>query len=254
MPISLADAPVAGPLRVEDLSAGYGGVPIIHHVSVSVDRGAIATIVGPNGAGKSTLLKAITGMVPCQGGAVKIDGSDVTGLRADEIARRGVGYVPQVRDVFTPLTVKENLEMGGYPIARKVREERIREVFAAFPALSGLRDRRAGNLSGGERKMLAIGRVLMTQPKLLVLDEPTANLSPRLAHEFLDGHVRRLAAQGVTILLVEQRALDALAVATWAYVMVAGKVTLSAPASSILERGDIGEMFLGKHAVRAPQE
>jgi branched-chain amino acid transport system ATP-binding protein len=165
-------------LRTEELTAGYGGRPVVHGVSISVAPGEIVSIVGPNGSGKSTLLKAIVGVVEVLSGKVLIGGRDATGWPSEEIARSGVGYVPQVDDVFAPLTVRENLEMGGYLLKSRDVERRIEHVISVFPQLSRMASRRAGKLSGGERKMLAMGRALMLSPALVVLDEPTANLAP----------------------------------------------------------------------------
>jgi ABC-type branched-subunit amino acid transport system ATPase component len=181
-------------------------------------------------------------------GRITLAGESIGGLRTDQIARKGVGYVPQVRDVFETLTVKENLEMGGFVLGRREVEARVAEVMEVYPALAAMRDRHGGNLSGGERKMLAMGRVLMTRPSLLVLDEPTAGLSPQLAHVLLHEHVARLASTGVGILLVEQHARDALSISDWAYVLAAGQVALENSASALLERPDIHEIFLGRTA------
>jgi branched-chain amino acid transport system ATP-binding protein len=245
MPTSSADRPEQL-LVVENLVAGYGGAPIVHGVDVSVGAGEIATIVGPNGAGKSTLLKAITGQVEVLDGSVSLDGVAVTGLPGEQLARRGIGFVPQVKDVFATLTVDENLEMGGYLLPKSRLAERMEEVIHVFPALAEMRTRTASKLSGGERKMLAIARVLMLQPRVVILDEPTSNLSPALARDVLENHVNALADSGSAVLLVEQKAKEALAIADWAYVLVAGLVHRSEPAAELLAREDIGELFLGQ--------
>jgi ABC-type branched-subunit amino acid transport system ATPase component len=247
MPISSAERPDPV-LEVGDLIAGYGAAPIVHGVDVSVGAGEVATIVGPNGAGKSTLLKAVTGQCEILGGSVLLEGDDVTGLRGDRLARRGIGYVPQVKDVFGALTVLENLEMGGYLLARREVAARVEEVLEIFPALAQMRTRTASKLSGGERKMLAIGRVLMLRPRVIMLDEPTANLAPALARAVLEDQVRALASAGSAVLLVEQRASEALAVGDWGYLLVAGKVSVSGAAAELLARDDIGELFLGRRA------
>ncbi len=166
------------PLRADGLTAGYGGDPVIRNVTVRADPGEVVSLVGANGSGKSTLLKALVGVIRVSSGTVTIGETDVTGRPPEEIARAGVGYVPQVDDVFAPLTVRENLEMGGYLLpARQVRT-RIDAVAEVFPRLAAMLPRPAGKLSGGERKMLAMGRVLMLQPAVFLLDEPTANLAP----------------------------------------------------------------------------
>ena len=168
-------------LETAELTAGYGGSPVIHGISLSVAPGEVVSIVGPNGSGKSTLLKSIVGVVETLSGRVVIGEADVTGRRSEDIARMGVGYVPQVDDVFAPLTVRENLEMGGYLLKSREVAPRIEHVLTVFPRLAEMMSRRAGKLSGGERKMLAMGRVLMLSPALVVLDEPTANLAPQIA-------------------------------------------------------------------------
>ncbi len=235
-------------LLVRGVTAGYGGLPIIRDVTACVGRGEVVSVIGPNGAGKSTLLKAVVGVLKPMAGKVTLAGAGLDGLRADQVARRGVGYVPQVRDVFEPLTVRENLEMGGYQLPRRDLPERVEEVAAAFPQLATMLGRAAGNLSGGERKMVAIGRVLMMRPTLVLLDEPTAGLAPQLADRMLSDYVGALAARDVAVLLVEQRAREALAISDFAYVMVAGIVAIAAPAADILARGDLGDVFLGRAA------
>lgn len=232
-------------LEVDSLTAGYGATAIVNNISLSANDGDVAVIIGPNGSGKSTVLKALMGVIRCMGGRVLLDGVDIVGRRTDQIAALGIGFVPQVKDVFDPLTVAENLDMGGYLVPRRDIAGRVEEVLSVFPRLSGLLGRRAGNLSGGERKMLAIGRVLMAQPQLLLLDEPTANLSPQLADEFLREHVVALAASGRAVLLVEQRAIAALSIGSYGYVMVGGRIEMSGPACALSARGDIGELFLG---------
>jgi ABC-type branched-subunit amino acid transport system ATPase component len=252
MPISPAEPGPPAHLQLRGVAAGYGDVPVVHALDLAVGRGEIVTIVGPNGAGKSTALKAIIGVLRPSEGTIELAGRSIGGLRTDHIVRRGVGYVPQVRDVFEPLTVRENLEMGGYTLRRGQLTARIGAVVALFPALATMLDRQAGTLSGGERKMLAVGRVLMTEPSLLILDEPTAGLSPQVAQTFLRDHVTQLASTGVAILLVEQRARDALAVSARGYIMASGRVQLTGPAPELLQRDDIGRIFLGRSATRAP--
>jgi ABC-type branched-subunit amino acid transport system ATPase component len=250
MPTSLAEERGrSAALRVDGLHAGYGRTPIITDVNLTVDRSEIVAVIGPNGAGKSTLLKAITGLTTKMGGRIWLDDRDISDTRPELIARLGIGYVPQVRDVFVPLTVKENLEMGAYATDRRDVRSRIGATLELFPALAPMLSRRAGNLSGGERKMLAIARVMMTRPRVLILDEPTANLSPQLANQVLVEQVPPLASAGVAVLLVEQRAADALAVATWGYVMTAGRVTISQAAADLRARSDIAAMFLGGAAL-----
>jgi branched-chain amino acid transport system ATP-binding protein len=232
-------------LDIEQLAAGYGGNPVIEGVSIQVGRGEVVAVVGPNGAGKSTLLKAITGEIPVLAGTVRLDGTDLASLRADRRARRGIGYVPQSRDVFDTLTVAENLKMGGYLLGRHEVGAKIEDVLRLFPALGQMQDRIAGRLSGGERKMLAIARTLMIEPRLLILDEPSANLAPELAKKVLTEQVRRLADTGMGILLVEQKVFEALAVADWAHVLVAGQPRMEGPPGQLLRRPDLRDVFLG---------
>jgi branched-chain amino acid transport system ATP-binding protein len=233
------------------IAAGYGGSRVVDGVTAHVGQGEIATIIGPNGSGKSTLLKAVTGDLPLLAGTISLGGRDVTGLRRDQLVRSGVGYVPQEREVFAPLTVRENLEMGGYLLKRSELPEAMDRVLALFGDLAGMLGTPAGRLSGGERKMLALGRALMHHPTVVVLDEPTANLSPIASKAVLAEQVPALAAAGKAVLLVEQRALDALNISDWAYVMVAGTLRVQAAARDVLSRGDIGEMFLGR-SITAP--
>jgi ABC-type branched-subunit amino acid transport system ATPase component len=246
MPTSSAeDRDQRAHLRLTEVTAGYGTAPVIQDVSLTVALGEVATIIGPNGAGKSTMLKTVLGILRPSHGEITLAGGPITGLPANQVIRRGIGYVPQVKDVFEPLTVKENLEIGGYTLPHRDVAARLEEVLDRYPALAAMRSRPAGYLSGGERKLLAMGRVLMRRPSLLVLDEPTAGLAPQLAHELLTRHVTELAGSGVAILLVEQHAHEALAISDWAYVMAAGQVRLSDSAAALAQRPDLGDIFLG---------
>ena len=241
----------AGPtLCAEDIRAGYGAGDIIHGVSVQVDPGTVASVVGPNGSGKSTLLKALCGVIRPSAGRVRIGDRDLTGLPPEEIARAGVGYVPQVDDVFAPLTVRENLEMGGYLLAGREIPERVEHVVGVFPRLGNMLTRRAGRLSGGERKMLAMGRVLMLQPAVFLLDEPTANLAPRVATELLTGNVRALAEGGAAVLVVEQRARAVLAVSDRTYVLAGGEVRMEGTPAELAASPAFVESFLGGAVAR----
>ena len=232
-------------LRTEALAAGYNRSPVIHGISVSVAPGEIVSIVGPNGSGKSTLLKAIVGVVEPLSGSVVIGERDVTGWASEDIARIGVGYVPQVDDVFPPLTVRENLEMGGYLLKSREIEPRIEHVMSVFPRLSGMSTRRAGKLSGGERKMLAMGRTLMLAPALVVLDEPTANLAPSIARAVLQEHVRQLAATGASVLIVEQRARAVLEISDRTYVLAGGRLQMQGTPAELAASDDFVDSFLG---------
>jgi len=232
-------------LRAERVTSGYGGDPVVRDVSIAVGPGEVVAIIGPNGAGKSTLLKTLVGILRASSGRVFVRSDDVTNHPPEDLARRGVGYVPQVNDIFEPLTVHENLEMGGYLLGARQIRERIDDVTRVFPALAPMLRRRADKLSGGERKMLAIARVLMLDPAVLILDEPTANLSPKLADSLLRDHIRRLANLDKAVLLVEQRAGAALDVAAWTVVLVSGSTRIEGRPGELLGRQDFEELFLG---------
>jgi ABC-type branched-subunit amino acid transport system ATPase component len=232
-------------LVVSELSAGYGSVPIVEGASLTVGEGEIVALLGPNGAGKSTLLKAMVGSAKLMSGAVSVGGVDITGTAAHALAAKGCGYVPQNRDVFDELSVRENLEMGGYLLDKRLLEERIEKVGLVFPALTEMMDRAARKLSGGERKMLAIARAMVLEPRLMILDEPTANLAPALAQRLLEEQIRAVARTGTAVLLVEQKARAALAVADWAYLLVAGRIVRSGDPESLLAQSDFAETFLG---------
>jgi len=238
------------PLRVTGVTAGYGGDPVIRNVSVRAEPGEVVSLVGANGSGKSTLLKSLVGVVRVTAGTVVVGETDVTRKAPEEVARAGVGYVPQVDDVFAPLTVRENLEMGGYLLpARQVRA-RIDEVTVIFPRLAAMLARPAGKLSGGERKMLAMGRVLMLQPSVFLLDEPTANLAPAIARTLLEEHVRQLAANGASVLVVEQRARAVLAISDRTYVLAGGEVRMAGTPAELAGSPAFVESFLGGTVTR----
>ena len=237
-------------LEVRDLKAGYGQEPVISSVTISVGHGEVVLIAGPNGAGKSTLLKALVGSLAVSGGQVMLDGEEITGTPLNQLAQKGVGYVPQSHDVFESLKVRENLDLGGYLLPARERPGQVAEVLDFFPDLKSMLDRRAGHLSGGQRKMLSLARVLMGRPSVLLLDEPTANLSPILARTVLAEHVQRLAKLGVAVLLVEQRVTDALPIADWLYVLVSGTPQFSGRAQDSMTRDEIGSLFLGSAGTR----
>ena len=232
-------------LRAEDVRAGYGAGDIVHGVSLSVAPGTVASVVGPNGSGKSTLLKALTGVIRLSSGRVFAADRDITGLPPEEVARAGVGYVPQTDDIFAPLTVRENLEMGGYLLGSREIGARIERVTGVFPRLGQMLTRRAGRLSGGERKMLAMGRVLMVEPAVFLLDEPTANLAPQVAAELLTGHVRALAEAGAAVLVVEQRARAVLAISDYTYVLGGGQVLMAGTPARLAASPEFTESFFG---------
>jgi ABC-type branched-subunit amino acid transport system ATPase component len=238
-------ADAAPALTTEQLAAGYGDVPVVRGVDLEVRTGQLVAVVGPNGAGKSTLLKAILGLVRVMGGRVLADGGDITGRPLDQLVRRGIGYVPQVDDVFDPLKVSENLNMGGYLLGKSERMARMEEVLTIFPALRSKLNRYVGTMSGGERKMTAIARALMLSPRILILDEPTAGLSAALTEAVLTDQVRALADRGHAVLLVEQKAQAALRLADTASVLVQGQVAMAAPAAEVLASPAMAEVFLG---------
>src|SRR5215472_1944168 len=233
------------PLRAQGVTAGYGGDPVIRGITVDVAPGQVVSLVGPNGSGKSTLLKSLVGIVRVSSGTVLVGERDVTNQPPEEVARAGVGYVPQVDDVFGPLTVRENLEMGGYLLRKPQVGEHIERVLGVFPRLRAMLGRAAGKLSGGERKMLAMGRVLMIDPGVFLLDEPTANLAPKVAAELLDEHVRRLAASGASVVIVEQRARAALAISDQTYVLGGGEVRMRGLPAQLSANPEFIESFLG---------
>jgi ABC-type branched-subunit amino acid transport system ATPase component len=238
-------------LRAVEVTAGYGGDPVIRGVSVRAEPGQVVSIVGPNGSGKSTLLKALVGVLRVSAGRVLIGDRDVTNLQPEDIARAGVGYVPQVDDVFAPLSVRENLEMGGYLLHRRQIPARVEQVLALFPRLATMLGRSAGKLSGGERKMLAMGRVLMLTPDVFLLDEPTANLAPAIARSLLDEHVRKLAESGAAVLIVEQRARAVLAISDRTYVMGGGELRMEGTPAELSASPAFVESFLGGGRDRA---
>jgi branched-chain amino acid transport system ATP-binding protein len=232
-------------LSAAGVTAGYGGDPVIREVTVHVCPGEVVSLVGANGSGKSTLLKSLVGVVRVSAGTVTVGTADVTNKAPEDIARAGVGYVPQVDDVFAPLTVRENLEMGGYLLPSGQVRARVGAVVAAFPRLGGMLSRQAGKLSGGERKMLAMGRVLMLDPAVFLLDEPTANLAPAIARAVLQDHVGRLARDGAAVLIVEQRARAVLAISDRTYVLAGGEVRMTGTPAELSDDPAFIESFLG---------
>jgi ABC-type branched-subunit amino acid transport system ATPase component len=231
-------------LSVQGLTAGYGGPPIIEQVSLVARRGAITAIVGPNGAGKSTLLKAVAGLIRPATGRVFVEGKEVTGLPAEKLVRRGIAYVPQVENVFPDLTVRENLDMGGYIRKSGVRE-RIEQLFLLFPDLKVAAHRRASTLSGGQRTMLALARGLMVDPAVLMLDEPSAGLSPKFQGLIWE-RIEQIRATNVAVVIVEQNTRETLRHAQWAYVMVLGKNRLEGTGHDLLEDDEVVNLYVGR--------
>ena len=236
------DAPVV--LRVDKITAGYGGAPIIENVSLNVHKGKITAIVGPNGAGKSTLLKAISGVIKSSSGSVQVLDKESTNLSPEKLVRLKLAYVPQVANTFPDLTVRENMEMGGYTRKHGV-SERIEELCELFPDIRKALRRKAGALSGGQRSMLAMARGLMLDPEVMLLDEPSAGLSPLLQSSLWE-QIEKVASTGVGICVVEQNTRRSLRHAHWGYVMVLGKNRLDGPASALLHDEEVIDLYVGR--------
>ena len=234
-------------LEVRDLTVRYGKVAAVRGVGLSVGPGRIVTVIGPNGAGKTTLLAAVAGLLPPAGGEVLLDGRPIAGAPVEENAARGLALVPETRELFTAMSVEDNLALGAYPLRRAPRAERralLEEVWGIFPRLRERRAQLAGTLSGGERQMLALGRALMARPRLLLLDEPSLGLAPIVVREIF--HViARLRERGVSILLVEQNARAALQIADEGFVLETGEVTLAGGAAALAADPRVVETYLG---------
>lgn len=231
-------------LSVERLHCGYGSNEIIHGIDFHIDPGEVVTILGPNGCGKTTFIKALMGYVRSTRGRIRFGGQDIAKLTVTERAALGIGYVPQLSNVFKPLTVIENLEMGGYRLDRAGRNAAIDRLFALFPILRTRAAQRAGTLSGGERQVLAMARSMMVAPKLMFLDEPSAGLSPRRADEIFE-HISTVTGLGTAAVLIEQDAQRALSVSARAYVFVTGQVALAGSAAEVAADERIRTAYLG---------
>ena len=231
-------------LQLSGVTAGYGGPPIVENVTMTAAAGRLTAIVGPNGAGKSTLLKVIAGLVQPQSGQILLSGEDLRGLPSERLVRKGISYVPQVANVFPSLSVRENLEMGGYPMRAGVRQ-RAAELCELFPDLAVAFTRPARTLSGGQRTMLAIARGLMLRPAVLLLDEITAGLAPRFVDTVWE-QVLRIRELGVAVLVVEQNTRRALSQANWAYVMALGQVRLEGPGPELLIDEEVVALYIGR--------
>jgi branched-chain amino acid transport system ATP-binding protein len=236
-------------LAVEGIDVYYGDVQAVREVSLEVASGEVVTLIGANGAGKSTVLKAICGLFSPRRGRIRLDGHEVAGQPAYEMVARGLVLIPEARQLWPAMTVRENLELGAYSRrARALRRRTLEEVFGLFPRLAERARQKAGTLSGGEQQMCAIGRGLMARPRLLLLDEPSLGLAPRLVREVFSA-LARIREQGGTVLLVEQNVPHALALADRAYVMETGSVTLSGRSSDLLRDDGIRDRYLGYHSV-----
>jgi len=231
-------------LELADLTVSYGQRRALEGVSLTVGDGEIVTLLGANGSGKSTTLRAISGLVRPAAGRIRWDGRDVHRWPADAIVAAGIGHVPEGRDVFPEFTVLENLQAGAHTVARHEIPARLEAAYRLFPILGERRRQRAGTLSGGEQQMLAIARALMIRPRLLMLDEPSLGLAPRLVQEIL-AVIRRINAEGVSVLLVEQNAQMALSLARHGYILENGKVVLDGTAAELREDPDVREFYLG---------
>ena len=227
----------------EDMTCGYGGADILHSCTVGVDPGEIAVVVGPNGAGKSTAMKAMFGMLALREGRVMLDGTDISALAPQERVLHGMGFVPQTNNVFTSMTVEENLEMGAF-IRRDEIADTMAQVFDLFPVLRDKRRQPAGELSGGQRQPVAVGRALMTQPKILMLDEPTAGVSPIVMDELFD-RIIEVARTGIAILMVEQNAKQALNIADKGFVLVQGRNAYTDTGAALMANAEVRRAFLG---------
>ena len=225
------------------MTGGYGGADILKGCTIAVESGEIAVIVGPNGAGKSTAMKAMFGMFDLRAGTVLLNGEDISGLPPQHRVRRGMGFVPQTQNVFTSMTVEENLQMGGF-IRGNDFSGTIEEIYRLFPVLLEKRAQPAGELSGGQRQQVAVGRALMTQPKVLMLDEPTAGVSPIVMGELFD-RIIDVAQTGIAILMVEQNAKQALQIADRGYVLVQGENRYTDSGAALLANPDVRRAFLG---------
>ncbi|MEI4234904.1 ABC transporter ATP-binding protein [Roseovarius sp. D22-M7] len=231
-------------LSATGMTGGYGGADIIHDCTITVEQGEIAVVVGPNGAGKSTAMKAVFGMLALREGTVTLDGRDITGLAPQDRVPQGMAFVPQNRNVFVSLTVEDNLEMGAFIRNDDEIEDTKEQVFSLFPILAEKRNQPAGELSGGQRQQVAVGRALMTRPDLLMLDEPTAGVSPIVMDELFD-KILEIARTGVAILMVEQNARQALEIADHGFVMVQGRNRFTDTGEALLANEDVRRSFLG---------
>jgi ABC-type branched-subunit amino acid transport system ATPase component len=230
-------------LKVDNLSAGYGKLDILKDVHLHVQSGDIVSVIGPNGAGKSTLLKSIFGLLTPRTGTIRLKDADITGLKPDRIARHGISYVPQVDNVFASMTIEENLQMGAF-IRKDDFSRRMEEVYDLFPVLSERKKQKAGQLSGGQRQMVAMGRALMLDPVLLLLDEPSAGLAPNLVDSIFE-KIKEVNATGVSIIIVEQNAKKALEMADHGYVLAMGKNVLDDTGEALLANEEVGRLYLG---------
>ena len=230
-------------LELDGVYGGYGGSEILHGISLKVDPKEIVVIIGPNGAGKSTAMKAVFGLLQLTAGHIRLDGTEITNNEPQQVVRNGVCYVPQTENIFPNLSVQENLEMGAYVRTDDFRP-RLKEIYELFPPLAEKKEQAAGTLSGGQRQMVAMGKAMMLEPKILLLDEPTAGLSPKFRGEIFKV-VRDINATGTPILMVEQNAKQALKIADRGYILVDGQNRIDDTGAALLANSEVAEMFLG---------
>jgi len=230
-------------MKMENITVGYTAVDILHDVDLELASDAIVSLIGPNGAGKSTLLKTVFGLLKPREGRITLRDENITGLKPDKIARKGIGYVPQVRNVFPSLTIEENLEMGAF-IRNDNYAHRMEDIYHLFPVTKDRRKQKAGQLSGGQRQMVAMGRALMVDPDVLLLDEPSAGLAPLLVADIFE-KIKEINATGVAIVIVEQNAREALKMADYGYVLAMGKNVMDDTGEALLANEEIARLYLG---------
>ena len=232
-------------IEINGLNAGYKRLHVLYDISLRFEKDMINVVVGPNGSGKSTLLKSIFGLTTIYSGSIKFNGVELNGLTPHQIARKGIAYLPQVDNVFSNLTVAENMLMAGYTLRREEVEERIEEVSETFPVIKRYWKSRAGVLSGGERQMVAMAMALLRRPKVMMFDEPTGSLAPKIANEVLEKIVELKDMLRITIILVEQNAKKALEIGDKAYLLVGGRLVFHGDSHELLEHPELGKLYLG---------
>jgi branched-chain amino acid transport system ATP-binding protein len=231
-------------LEIENLSSGYDKLEVLHEVGVEIHEGSIVALLGPNGSGKSTLLKTVFGLTTVYGGSIKYRGTDITKAESYEIARLGISYLPQVENLYSDLSVRENLIMGAYVLQDEERDKNVAEAVEFFPSLKGLLNEQTFRLSGGQKQMLVMARALMRKPILMMLDEPSANLSQKIMTEVFQ-KIEELRQAGITLILVEQNVTKALEISDYTYLMVSGRVNWHGETKDIAANKEFGRLFLG---------
>jgi branched-chain amino acid transport system ATP-binding protein len=232
-------------LVIDKLNSGYDQISVLSDISLRVEKGLVYAVVGPNGSGKSTLLKTIFGLTTIYSGSVKFDGAEITALKAHMIAKLGIAYVPQVGNVFSNLNGRENLVLAGYTLSEEEREDREKEVLELFPVIKSFMTRNVWTLSGGERQLLAMAMGLMRKPVLMMLDEPSCNLAPKIASQVFQKITDLNETFGMSIILVEQRVRKCLEISDHAFLLVSGRVIFDGEASNLLEHRELGKLYLG---------